>query len=331
MNHDSFAICLQRFFTDHLATGLRASPHTIASYRDTFRLLLNYASDQLSHMPTDLTFEDLDANLVGRFLSFVETARGNGVRSRNTRLSAIRSFFKYVATHEPQLVHHCHRILSIPAKKYERTTLTYLNRPEMAALVAAPDSSTWCGRRDRTLLVLALQTGLRVSELINLSRGDIVFGTGAHVRCMGKGRKERATPLRKDSVDALRSWLTERPGNDGDPLFTSIRGGRLSRDAVERIVQKYTALATKVCPSLKDKRVTPHVLRHAAAMTLLQSGVDCSVIALWLGHESIETTQIYLHADLQLKEKAMNQTKPVDVPAGRYQPPDEVMTFLEAL
>ena len=331
MNRNPFAICLQQFFTDHLTIGLRASAHTIASYRDTFRLLLNYASDQLCRTPTDLTFEDLDANLVGRFLGFVETVRGNSVRSRNTRLSAIRSFFKYVATHEPQLVHHCHRILSIPAKKYERTTITYLNRAEMAALVAAPDSSTWFGRRDRTLLVVALQTGLRVSELINLSRGDIVLGTGAHVRCMGKGRKERATPLRKDSVDVLRSWLTERPGNDGDPLFISIRGGRLSRDAVERIVQKYTALATEVCPSLKGKRVTPHVLRHAAAMTLLQSGVDCAVIALWLGHESLETTQIYLHADLQLKEKAMDQTKPVGVPSGRYQPPDEVMTFLEAL
>ncbi len=202
-----------------LTMGLRASAHTIASYRDTFRLLLNYASEQLCRTPTDLTFEDLDANLVGRFLGFVETVRGNSVRSRNTRLSAIRSFFKYVATHEPQLVHHCHRILSIPAKKHERTTITYLNEAEMAALVAAPDSSTWFGRRDRTLLVVALQTGLRVSELINLSRGDIVLGTGAHVRCMGKGRKERATPLRKDSVDALRSWLTERPGNDGDPLF----------------------------------------------------------------------------------------------------------------
>ena len=254
MNRNPFAICLQQFFTDHLTTGLRASAHTIASYRDTFRLLLNYASEQLCRTPTDLTFEDLDANLVGRFLGFVEKVRGNSVRSRNTRLSAIRSFFKYVATHEPQLVHHCHQILSIPAKRYERTTITYLNRAEMAALVAAPDSSTWFGRRDRTLLVVALQTGLRVSELINLSRGDIVLGTGAHVRCMGKGRKERATPLRKDSVDALRSWLTERPGNDGDPLFTSIRGGRLSRDAVERIVQKYTSLATEVCPSLKNVR-----------------------------------------------------------------------------
>ena len=331
MNRDPFAICLQRFFTNHLTIGLRASAHTIASYRDTFRLLLKYASDQLGRTPTELKFEDLDADLVGRFLGFVETVRGNSVRSRNTRLSAIRSFFKYVAAREPQLVHHCHQILAIPTKKHERTTVTYLNQAEMAALVATPDSSTWFGRRDRTLLIVALQTGLRVSELINLSRGDIVLDTGAHVRCMGKGRKERATPLRKDSVLALRSWLAEHPGNNGDPLFTSIRGGRLSRDAVERIVQKYATLATEVCPSLKDKRVTPHVLRHAAAMTLLQSGVDCAVIALWLGHESIETTQIYLHADFQLKEKAMDQTKPVSVPAGRYQPPDELMRFLEAL
>ena len=331
MNGNTLAICLHRFFTDHLTVRLRASRHTIASYRDTFRLLLNYASGRLGREPTDMRFEDLDATLIGHFLAHLEAVRGNSVRSRNTRLAAIRSFFKFTATQEPQLVHHCQRILSIPVKKFEKTTVTYLNAAEMAALVTAPDTTTWFGRRDRTLLVVAVQTGLRVSELIGLSHDDVVLGTGAHVRCMGKGRKERLTPLRKDSADALRNWLDEKPGDDGDPLFTSSRGGRLSRDAVERIVRKYAALAASTCPSLKEKRVTPHVLRHAAAMSLLQSGVDCTVIALWLGHESIETTQIYIHADLKLKEKAMDRTKPLNVPAGRYQPPDTLMAFLEAL
>ena len=201
----------------------------------------------------------------------------------------------------------------------------------MEALISAPDTTTWFGRRDRALLIVTLQTGLRVSELVNLCRGDVVLGAGARVRCMGKGRKERGTPLRKDSVDALPVWLAENPGNDQDPLFTSNRGQRLSRDAVERMVQKHTAIAAKRCPSLREKRVTPHVLRHAAAMTLLQAGVDCAVIALWLGHESIETTQIYIHADLQLKEKAMDQTNAADVPPGRYQPSDALIAFLEAL
>jgi len=324
-------IYLQRFFTERLATQLRASPNTVASYRDTFRLLLNYASDRLGRSPTDLRISDIDADLVGGFLSFVESARGNGARSRNTRLSAIRSFFKYVAVNEPQLLHHCQRVLAMPSKRYEKRTIDYLTRAEIEALMAASDPSTWFGRRDRTLLLLALQTGLRVSELINLTCGDVVLGTGTHVRCMGKGRKERSTPLRKDCAKALRAWLAERAGANADPLFVGNRGDRLSRDAVERVVRKYVEMASGGCPTLKGKHVTPHVLRHSAAMQLLQNGVDRTVIALWLGHESVETTQMYIHADIRLKEKAMERTKPVAVPAGRYRPNDELLAFLEAL
>lgn len=331
MNDNILAICVQQFFTDHLAGRLHASTQTVSSYRDTFRLLLNYASGRLGLCPTDMRLEDLDATLIGDFLAYLETERGNCVRSRNTRLAAIRSFFRFTSLQEPQFVHHCQRVLSIPVKKFEKRTVTYLNPEETAALLSAPDTTTWLGRRDRTLLVVALQTGLRVSELTGLSRGDVVLGTGAHVRCMGKGRKERLTPLRKDSADALGVWLNERPGNDGDPVFVSNRGGSLSRDAVERIVRKYAISASATHPSLKEKRVTPHVLRHSTAMSLLQSGVDCAVIALWLGHESIETTQIYLHADLKLKEKAMDRTKPAEVPSGRYKPPDALMAFLQAL
>ena len=324
-------IYLQRFFTERLASQLQASPHTVASYRDTFRLLLTHASERLARMPTDLQVADIDAELVGHFLNDIETTRGNSARTRNTRLSAIRSFFKYVAINEPQLLHHCQKVLAMPPKRYEKRMIDYLNRDEIEALLAAPDLTSWYGRRDRTLLLLALQTGLRVSELIQLSCDDVVLGTGAHVRCKGKGRKDRSTPLRRDSVRVLRAWLDEHAGPGDQALFVSNRGGRLSRDAVERIVRKHVELASRSCPSLKGKRVSAHVLRHSAAMDLLHHGVDCTVIALWLGHESVETTQMYLHADLQLKERAMDQTKPVEVPTGRYQPSDDVMAFLEAL
>lgn len=322
---------VQRFFTERLAAQLRASPHTIASYRDTFRLLLRFASRDLGRPPTALLLADIDADLVGRFLGFVEVERCNGVRSRNTRLSAIRSFFKYVAINEPQLLHHCQRVLAMPSKRHEKRTIAFLTRDEIEALVAAPDPSTWFGRRDRTILMLTVQTGLRVSELISLNRGDVALGTGAHVRCLGKGRKERSTPLRKDCVKALRVWLSERGGADADPLFISNRGDRLSRDAIERLVHTHTEAASTRCPTISNKRVTPHVLRHSAAMQLLQSGVDRTVIALWLGHETVETTQMYIHADIQIKERAMALTKPVTTKPGRYQPDDQLLAFLEAL
>ena len=324
-------IYLQRFFTERLTSQLSASQNTVASYRDTFRLLLKYASDHLGRAPTNLQVADIDADLVGNFLCSIETARGNATRSRNVRLSAIRSFFKYVAINEPQLLHHCQRVLAMPSKRHEKRTIDYLNRDEIEALIATPDLTTWYGQRDHTLLLLAVQTGLRVSELISLTCGDVVLGTGAHVRCMGKGRKERSTPLRKDSVTALRNWLTECGGDKSKPLFVSNRGDRLSRDAVEQLVRKYVEMASSKCATLKGKRVTPHVLRHSAAMQLLQNGVDRTIIALWLGHESVETTQVYIHADIKLKEQAMEKTKPVTAPSGRYRPNDELLAFLEAL
>jgi len=324
-------IYVQRFFTERLTTQLAASPNTVASYRDTFRLLLKYASDHLGRTPTALQVADIDADLVGGFLSFVETMRANGARSRNTRLSAIRSFFKYIALQEPQLLHHCQRILAMPSKRYEKRAVNYLKRAEIEALIAAPDPATWCGRRDRTLLLVAVQTGLRVSELIHLNCGDVMLGTGAHVRCMGKGRKERSTPLRKDSVEALRIWLEQRTNDFAAPLFVSNRGDRLSRDAVERLVAKHADRASGKCATLKGKHITPHVLRHSAAMQLLQNGVDRTVIALWLGHECVETTQMYIHADIQLKEQALAKTQSVAVRPGRYRPDDKLLAFLEAL
>lgn len=322
---------LQRFFTDRLMTQLEASPNTIAGYRDTFRLLLRFASARLGRPPTTLGVEDIDAELVGDFLTYIEKARRNAARSRNTRLAAIRSFYRYVAMNEPEFALHCQRVLAMPSKRYVRRTVSFIDRGEMEALLAAPDLSSWIGRRDRTILLLLLQTGLRVSELVNLSCGDLMCGPGAHVRCEGKGRKQRSTPLRRDTLKTVQAWLRERAGAAADPAFPTLRGDRMSRDAVEHIVRKYTQAAGKACPSLRDKRVSPHTLRHSTAMDLLHNGVDRTVIALWLGHESVETTQIYIHADMRLKEKALARVAPTSARPGRYKPDDALLGFLESL
>ena len=331
MTAASLPALVQAFFIDRLLRQRRASSHTVAGYRDTFRLLLHFAAEQLGKNPTELEIEDLDAPFIGGFLDQLEAKRGNTARTRNARLAAIRSFFRYVALSEPAHALLCQRVLAMPSKRQERRSIEFLHRPEIDALLAAPDPSTWTGRRDRTLLLVAVQTGLRVSELIGLRNQDVVLGTGAHVRCEGKGRKQRCTPLRKDAVVMVEAWQRERRGFSEDPLFPSLRGGFLSRDAVERLVAKHVAAAQPRCPSLKRKKVTPHVLRHTAAMELLQHGVDRSVIALWLGHESVETTQMYLHADLRLKEQALARTTPVGVKPGRYRPDHGLLAFLEAL
>jgi integrase/recombinase XerD len=326
----SFPALLQRFFTDRLCTQMEASRHTIAGYRDTFRLLIQYASMRRSKPPSKLVIDDLDADLVADFLAHVETTRGNTARTRNTRLAAIRSFFRYVAMTDPVWLLHCQRILSMPNKRYVKRTVTFLDGQEIAALLAAPDRATWVGRRDHALLLLALQTGLRASELINLRCKDVVTGTGGHIRCTGKGRKDRSTPLRRDTAKLLQVWIDDRRDSDG-PLFPSIRGEPLSRDALEHLVRKHCLTASRTCPSLAGKRVTPHTLRHSMAMELLHHGVDQSVIALWLGHESVETTQIYIHADMRLKEKALLQVTAPETRSGRYRPDDELLAFLEAL
>lgn len=331
MTSAGFPALLHAFFTDRLMHQRRASPHTIAGYRDTFRLLLRFAAERLRKPPTELEIEDLGAPFLGQFLDHLESGRGNRVRTRNARLAAIRSFFKYVALNEPSHALLCQRVLAMPNKRHERPLVEYLNRTEVDALLAAPSPSTWTGRRDRTLLLVAVQTGLRVSELIGLRCQSVVLGTGAHVRCEGKGRKQRCTPLRKDTVALVEAWLRERRGLPDEPVFPSLRGGPLGRDAVERLVAKHAAHAGRRCPSLSRKRVTPHVLRHTSAMDLLQHGVDRTVIALWLGHESPETTQIYLHADLGLKEHALARTEPLGVKVGRFHPDDRLLAFLEAL
>lgn len=331
MTGTTFPALLQRFFTDRLCTQMEASRHTVAGYRDTFRLLVRFASARSGKPPTRLGIADLDADVIGDFLVHIETSRGNGARSRNTRLAAIRSFFRYVAMSEPEWLLHCQRILALPDKRYVKRSVTFLDGSEIAALLAAPDQSTWTGRRDHILLLVALQTGLRASELTGLRCSDVVLGTGAHIRCLGKGRKERCTPLRCDTAKALQIWLKERRGEDALPLFPSIRGAPLSRDALEHLVRKHCLTAARSCPSLTGKRISPHTLRHSTAMELLHHGVDQSVIALWLGHESVETTQIYIHADMRLKEKALATIAAPETRPGRFRPDDELLAWLEAL
>ncbi len=322
---------LEAFFTQRLIRQRRASPHTILAYRDAFRLLLRFAQLSMGKPPENLLLEDIDATLIGAFLDYLEVERHNSVRARNARLAAIRSFFHYVATQEPAHAGMIQRVLAIPQKRFERHLVRFLTAPEIEALLAAPDTRQWLGRRDYALLLLAIQTGLRVSELTALCGDSIELGHGAHVRCLGKGRKERCTPLNRQTTHVLRAWLREIDCAPSAALFPSLRGGSLSRDAVERLVTKYAVIAGMECPSLKSKRVSPHVLRHTTAIQLLQAGVDRTIIALWLGHEQIETTQMYLDADLKMKEKALALTAPPNVKVSRYKPPDELLAFLENL
>lgn len=331
MSAVNFPFLVQRFFTQRLLEQQGLSVHTVASYRDTFRLLLGFATQHLGRAPSKLLIEELDASFVEKFLRHLEQSRGNSVRTRNTRLAAVHAFFHFVAINEPALILQCQRILAIPAKRCEHGPVAFLTEDEAAALVAAPDCRTWIGSRDRTLLLVAVQTGLRNSELTSLKRQDVALGTGAHVRCLGKGRKMRCTPLRPDVIAILKAWLLLQPGEPGDPVFPSSRGGHLSADALQRLVSRHAATACQTCPTLKEKSVTPHTLRHAAAMSLLQHGVDLSVIALWLGHESSETTQIYLHADMQLKERALAHANASGLAPTRYKPPDPLLAFLEGL
>ena len=322
---------LQSFFTDRLLSQLGASPHTVASYRDTFRLLLVFASKRLGRTPSQLRVEDLDVALLGAFLDNLEQERANSTKTRNTRLAGLRAFFRFVAYTEPACSLHCQRVLAIPTKRHERRPVDFLTEHEAAALVAAPDQAVWIGRRDRILLLVAIETGLRNAEIRSLRHRDVSLGVGAHVRCLGKGRKMRCTPLRRAVAVALESWLAEMDGGPDEPVFRSSRGGFLSADALQRLVARHVAAASTKCSSLVGRSITPHTLRHTTAMALLHRGVDLTVIALWLGHESVETTQIYLHADMRLKEQALGHADSSGAKPVRFKPPDGLLAFLQGL
>ncbi len=325
------AATVQAFFTERLTRQRRASPHTIAAYRDTLRLLLGFAAERSGTVPCRLGFADLAAPVITAFLDHCEHDRDNGIRTRNARLAAIHSLFGYAALRHPEHAADIERVLAIPPKRASQTIVTYPTDDEASALLAAPDRSTRTGRRDHAWILLALQTGLRASELTGLARGDAHLGHGAYIACHGKGRKDRITPLTPGTVTTLRAWLAERGGEPGDPLFVTSRGGPMSHDALQQRLAVYAANAARTCPTLAGKKITPHVLRHTAAMRLLHAGTDITIIALWLGHESVTTTQIYLQADMALKQQALDRTTPLATPPGRYQPPDELLAFLEAL
>ena len=327
----AIAASVQGFFTQRLVHQRRASPHTIAAYRDTLRLLLVFTAARAGKPVTDLDIADLDAPTIAAFLDHLERQRGNSLRTRNARLAAVHSLFSYLALHHPEHAESVARVLAIPTKRCDHTIIAFLNPDEVDALLAAPDVTTWTGRRDHALILLAVQTGLRASELTGLTCGDVHLGAGAHVACHGKGRKDRITPLTLTTVTVLQGWLREHPGPPTAPLFPTNRGTRMSSDALRQRLTHHAATAAQRCPTLNQKTITPHVLRHTAAMILLEAGVDITVIALWLGHESVTTTQIYLQADLALKQRALDRTTPPATSPGRYRPPDQLLAFLEGL
>ena len=327
----NLAPTLQAYMTDRLACQRQASAHTVAAYRDAFKLLLVFAERETGKAPSKLEVADLDAPLIGAFLKHLEAERSNSVRTRNARLAALHSFFRYASFRHPEDAATIQRVLAIPQKRFASSLVTYLTEEEIEALLAATDEVTWTGRRDRAMLALACQTGLRASELLSLTVGDVHLGTGAHVSCLGKGRRQRVTPLTAGTAKLLKAWMSERAGLDADPLFPTRRGAELSRDGLERRLAKYATIAAHSCPTLIKKRISPHVMRHSAAMRLVSAGVDIATVALWLGHQNVATTQIYVHADLALKERALARTTPKDVKPGRYRPPDKLLRFLEGL
>lgn len=327
----ALAPTLQAFFAVRLVRERAASPLTVAAYRDTWRLLLRFAAQRSKKEPCALEWEDLDAKCVSAFLEHLEQARGNSARTRNARLAAIHAFFRYAASRHPEHAASIARVLAIQSKRFERAIVNFLTEAEVTALLAVPDPASWIGRRDRALLLLAVQTGLRISELLGLRVGDVHLGAGAHVVCHGKGRKERITPLTSVTVRTVRDWLAETHASPSDRLFQTRRGAPLSRDAIEHRLALYTRRATAHCPTLGTKTVTAHGLRHTAAMRLLEAGVDTAVIALWLGHEHVDTTAIYLHAHLALKERALAKVRTQHVGRARYRPRDALLAFLEAL
>jgi site-specific recombinase XerD len=327
----ALAPALQSYFTDRLVAQRGASPNTIAAYCLTFRLLLRFASERTGKPPSELDIAQLDAPLIAAFLDHLEKARGNSIPTRNNRLAAIHSLFAYLALHHPEHGASIQRVLAIPHKRTERNLVTYLTEPEVDALLGACDQTSWTGRRDHAMCALTIQAGLRISELAALTCANITLTTGANVHCLGKGRKERRTPLVPATRRVLKAWLKERDGAPSDPLFPTTTGKHLSRDAIERRLARHLAVAAQSCPSLKTKRITMHTLRHTAAMRLLLAGNDVTVIALWLGHEQLSTTNIYLHADMTHKQQAIDRAKPLDAKPGRYRPPDTLLKFLEDL
>jgi integrase/recombinase XerD len=327
----SFPTLLQQFFLEHLIQQRNASTQTVAAYRDSFRLLLQFAQRHLGKAPECLALTDLDARLMLAFLNHLESERHNTIRSRNARFAAIRSFLHFAAFKEPTALPIIQRVFAIPMKRFDRPLLGFVSRTEMQAILDAPDGTTWCGQRDRTMFATLYNTGGRVSEITGLSVADVLLDGSAVVRIHGKGRKERSVPLWRSTAGAIRKWFTQIDGRPDQPLFPGWSGTRMTRPAVTARLQLAVQGASAVCPQLAKRHITPHSIRHATAMHMLQAGVDITLIAMWLGHESTTTTHMYVEADLAMKERALAAVQPPGIKQTRYQPSDSVMQFLQTL
>ncbi|MFN7970795.1 MAG: tyrosine-type recombinase/integrase [Acidobacteriota bacterium] len=331
MTSPGFPLLVQTFFTEHLVANKHSSPQTIDSYRDTFRLLLNFLRKTTGRLPSQLAVADLDAHAILLFLDHLEKERGISSRSRNVRLAAIRSFFRYVVFRDPPSVGVAARVLAIPLKRSPKRLVGYLTRQEIQAVVAAPDRSHWTGRRDHALIATLYNTGARQSEVTSLCQTQVVLAPKPFIHLHGKGRKDREVPLWRSTARTLNGWIKEIGVQPTGVVFPSMRGGKLSADGVSYILDQAVRRAASECPSLGARRITPHQIRHSTAMHLLQAGVDLSVIALWLGHESIETTHMYVEADLATKERALEKLSPAGVKATRFRADDQLLRFLASL
>lgn len=330
-NTTSIGPLLENFFVEFLCTQKRASTATIASYRDSIRLLLQYIHATKGIEPAAVRLGDLDVPVILSFLDHLEQSRQNSTRSRNARLAAIRSLFRVVALRDPSSVNQAARILAIPTKRSDRKLVRALSREEIDAILEAPDLTKCSGRRDHALLLTLYNSGARVSEIISLEQTQFRFGSSNFLELNGKGRKQRSVPLWSKTAKALQYWFEELTQNKTSLAFPSAVGRKMTRNGVDYILQQAVKCASTRCPSLLDKNVTPHSVRHTTATHLLQSGVDISVIALWLGHESTETTHIYVEADLATKERALNKLAPAGADVSRFKAGDEVLAFLATL
>jgi site-specific recombinase XerD len=331
LTEPNFASLLQRFFTERLVQQKNASPRTISSYRDTFRLFLQFAKQRLRKPPTRIELTDLNTSLVSAFLNHLEVDRHNTIRSRNVRFAALRSFLQYAGLLAPTALGTIRGVMAMPMKRFERPLVGYLAREEVEALLNAPDPATWCGRRDRAMLATLYNTGARVSELIGMRVGDVVLDRSSAICIHGKGRKERAVPLWRTTAKQIRLWLRQNHFARDHPLFPNRTGGPMTRTGVTDRLKLAAVTAATHCPQLKKRHISPHIVRHATAMNMLQSGVDITVIALWLGHESPATTHMYVEADLAMKERAIKRLQAPNVKTARYRPTDQLLAFLEGL
>ncbi len=328
---NTFPSLLQNYFCQYLINQRQVSDRTVKCYRDTFCLLFKFAGEKLGKTASKLCLSDITAELILSFLNYLESVRHNSVTSRNVRLAAIRSFLHYAEYQEPQELPTIQRVLAIPMKRHDFKLIGFLTRDEINAIMSSVNTNTWSGQRDHVLFATLYNTGARVSEVISAKRGDVELNHGTVILLHGKGRKERSVPLWKSTSRLLRKWLDKINSDPKTPLFPNRFGSPMTRAGVEERLKVAVSKAEAICSSLASKKVSPHVIRHTTAMHLLQSGIDLTVIALWLGHENVNTTHKYLESDLQMKEKILNAVDDPKYKFNKKKISDSLIKFLEDL